>query len=58
VLARRTSTDGVEVDHYEPGVALVVVHLAELRRQADRQRLAGRSPGRAAGRRVVALLAG
>jgi hypothetical protein len=34
------------MDHYELGVALAVAHLAELHRQADRRRLASRSPGR------------
>ena len=45
VLAEPTPTDGVEMDHYELGVALAVAHLAELHRQADRRRLASRSPG-------------
>jgi hypothetical protein len=39
------------MDQYELGVAMAVAHLAELRRQADRRRLASRIPGRTAGRR-------
>jgi hypothetical protein len=41
------------MDQYELGVAMVVTHIAELRRQADRWRLARRSPGRTAGRRGI-----
>jgi hypothetical protein len=40
------------MDNYELGVALAVSRIAELRRQADRWRLASRIPGRAAGRRA------
>jgi hypothetical protein len=39
------------MDQYELGVAMAAAHLAELRRQADRWRLARRIPGRIAGRR-------
>jgi hypothetical protein len=39
------------MDQYELGVAMAAAHLAELRRQADRWRLARRIPGRTAGRR-------
>jgi hypothetical protein len=39
------------MDHYELGVAMAVAHLAELHRHADHRRLAGRIPGRTAGRR-------
>jgi hypothetical protein len=39
------------MDQYELGVAMAAAHLAELRRQADRRRLASRIPGRIAGRR-------
>ena len=39
------------MDHYELGVAMAVTHLAELHRHADHRRLAGRIPGRTAGRR-------
>ena len=38
------------MDQYELGVALAVSHLAELRRQADRWRLASRLPDRTTGR--------
>jgi hypothetical protein len=41
------------MDQYELGVAMVVTHIAELRRQADRWRLARRSPDRTAGRRGI-----
>jgi hypothetical protein len=41
------------MDQYELGVAMVVTHIAELRRQADRWRLARRSPDRTAGRRSI-----
>jgi hypothetical protein len=51
VLAGPTPTEGAEMDHYELGVALVVAHLAELHRQADRRCLASRIPGRTADRR-------
>jgi hypothetical protein len=44
-------TDGIEMDHYERGVALAVAHQAELHRQADRRRLASRVSGRGARRR-------
>jgi hypothetical protein len=39
------------MDQYELGVALAVARIAELRRHADRWRLAGRIPGRTARRR-------
>ena len=39
------------MDHYELSMALAMEKIADLRRQADRQRLANRSPSRAAGRR-------
>jgi hypothetical protein len=39
------------MNHYELSVAMVVAHLAELRRHADQRRLARRLPGRTAGRR-------
>lgn len=39
------------MDHYELGVALAVARIAELRRQADRRRLASRIPGWIGGRR-------
>jgi hypothetical protein len=39
------------MDQYELGVAMAAAHLAELRRQADRWRLARRIPGWTAGRR-------
>jgi hypothetical protein len=39
------------MDQYELGVAMAAAHLAELRRNADRWRLARRIPGRIAGRR-------
>jgi hypothetical protein len=38
------------MDQYQLGVAFAAAHLAELRRQADRRRLASRIPGRTAGR--------
>ena len=38
------------MDHYELGVALAVERTAELRRQADRWRLASRLPDRTTGR--------
>ncbi len=34
------------MDHYDLGVALAVAHLAELRRHADRHRLASRDAAR------------
>jgi hypothetical protein len=39
------------MDQYELGVALAAARIAELRRHADRRRLAGRIPGRTARRR-------
>ena len=39
------------MDQYELGVAMAMERLAELRRDADRWRLARRIPGRTAGRR-------
>jgi hypothetical protein len=39
------------MDQYELGVALAAARIAELRRHADRWRLAGRIPGRTARRR-------
>jgi hypothetical protein len=39
-------TDGVQMEHYELGVALAVTRIVELRRQADQRRLASRMPGR------------
>jgi hypothetical protein len=41
------------MDHYELGVTLATAPLAELRRHADRWRLASRLPGRTAGRRGI-----
>jgi hypothetical protein len=38
------------MDLYTPGVALAAARIAELRRQADQQRLASRLPGRTRGR--------
>jgi hypothetical protein len=40
----------VDMDLYTPGVALAVARIVELRRQADRCRLASRLPGRTRGR--------
>jgi hypothetical protein len=37
------------MDQYQLGVALAAAHLAGLRRQADRRRLASRVPGPTAG---------
>src|SRR5215217_3910741 len=51
VLARATPTRRIEMDQYELGVAMAAAHIAELRRDADRWRLARRIPGRIAGRR-------
>jgi hypothetical protein len=39
------------MDHYKLRVALAAAHLGELRRQANRRRLASRLPGRTPGRR-------
>jgi hypothetical protein len=39
------------MDQYELGAALAAARIAELRRHADRRRLAGRIPGRTARRR-------
>lgn len=51
VLARATTTQwGSRIDHYELGVAMAQTRLAELRRDADQRRLAGRVPGRTVGR--------
>ena len=38
------------MDQHELGVALAVARIVELRRQADRRRLAGRIPDRTTGR--------
>ena len=40
------------MDHCEPGVALAAERIAELRRQADRRRLASRPPGPTARRHM------
>jgi hypothetical protein len=50
VLARHADHSGVEMDLCTPGVALAVAQIAELRRQAEQRRLAGRLADRTRGR--------
>jgi hypothetical protein len=51
VLARHADHTGVDMDNYEPGIWLAIAHLAELHRQADQRRPAGRPAGRTGSRR-------